>query len=159
MKFTRSSCEVTLALLAALLVGAVAGDSRVSWGTPEQVSFVAEDGLKGSFRVRLADTSTERARGLMFKRHLPLGDGMLFLFGKEQLVSMYMKNTYVPLDMWFIGADGTVQKVHTRATPGSLKNVRSEVPVLAVLEINSGLSTLFGVKKGARVKHRAFEKE
>ena len=159
MKISSSGWTAIFALLSVLVVSAIWGAGRISWGAPEQVSFVAEDGLKGFFRVRLADTPAERARGLMFVKQLPLDEGMLFLFGSEQRVSMYMKNTYVSLDMWFIGADGRVEKVHAHATPGSLKHIRSEVDVVAVLEVNSGLSDLFGIKKGARVYHPAFDND
>ena len=90
------------------------------------------------FDIYLALTRQQRARGLMFVRDLPLTTGMLFVYEREQIVSMYMKNTYIPLDMVFARGDGTVSSVASRTEPLSLRTIASVEPVKYVLELNSG---------------------
>ena len=90
------------------------------------------------FDIYLALTDEQRARGLMFVRELPITTGMLFVYEREQPVSMWMKNTYIPLDMVFARADGTVSSVVRRTEPLSLRSVASVEPVMYVLELNSG---------------------
>lgn len=90
------------------------------------------------FDIYLALTNEQRARGLMFVRDMPVMTGMLFVYEREQVVSMWMKNTYMPLDMVFARADGTVSSVARRTEPLSLRSVASIEPVKYVLELNSG---------------------
>jgi uncharacterized membrane protein (UPF0127 family) len=90
------------------------------------------------FDIYLALTNEQRARGLMFVRDMPIMTGMLFVYEGEQIVSMWMKNTYLPLDMVFARADGTVASVARRTEPLSLRSVASTEPVKYVLELNSG---------------------
>jgi hypothetical protein len=110
-----------------------------------------------SFQVELADEPRERATGLMYRRDMPKGEGMLFDFGEEQPVSMWMANTYIPLDMLFIKADGTVESIGERTTPLSRRSVASKAPVRYVLEINGGLSDELGIKPGDTVSGPAME--
>ena len=90
------------------------------------------------FDIYLALSNEQRARGLMFVRDMPIMTGMLFVYEREQIVSMWMKNTYLPLDMVFARADGTVASVARRTEPLSLRSVASTEPVKYVLELNSG---------------------
>jgi uncharacterized membrane protein (UPF0127 family) len=92
------------------------------------------------FQVEIADDPAERARGLMFRREMADDAGMLFDFKVEERASFWMKNTYIPLDMLFIRADGTIDSIAERTTPLSEKSVPSKGPVRYVLEINGGLS-------------------
>ena len=92
----------------------------------------------------------------MHIRHLPLDRGMVFSYSRTQILSMWMKNTYVPLDMWFVDADGRIAKVVTHTVPHSLSSIKSDTPVRAVVEVNAGLSTLLGVTAGAVVSHHVF---
>ena len=108
------------------------------------------------FDVELALNDAERARGLMFRDKLGPYDGMLFDFYQEAPVSFWMKNTLIPLDMVFIGGDGTIRHVHANAVPLSTDTVPSEFPVRAVLEINGGSAKLLGIKPGDKVKHPIF---
>lgn len=108
------------------------------------------------FAVEMANTPQEQARGLMFRRSLPEGQGMLFDFHQEQPTSFWMKNTYIPLDMIFIRADGTVSTVGANAVPYSERPIPSAGPVRAVLEINAGLAKSLGIEPGARVRHAIF---
>jgi uncharacterized membrane protein (UPF0127 family) len=105
------------------------------------------------FTVEIADDNAERAKGLMFVDHLAPDAGMLFDYGEEQLASFWMQNTLIPLDMVFVGADGTVKTIHVNARPMDTTSIPSEVPVRFVLEIPGGRSTEIGLKVGDKMDH------
>ena len=120
-------------------------------------SLVIETGGRElKFEVDMALNDIERARGLMFRKSLGPYEGMLFDFHQEQPVSFWMKNTLIPLDMVFIGADGTIKHIHSNAVPLSTDAVPSKFPVRGVLEINGGSAKLLGIKPGDKVKHAIF---
>jgi uncharacterized membrane protein (UPF0127 family) len=102
------------------------------------------------FTVELADDDRERATGLMYRRSMPRDAGMLFDFENERSVSFWMANTYIPLDMIFIRADGTIKSIAERTTPLSQRGV-PEDGVRYVLEINGGLSDELGIRPGDKV--------
>lgn len=104
-----------------------------------------------SYTVEVANTDRERAMGLMFRRSLPEASGMIFLYDPPQRVGMWMRNTYIPLDMIFIASDGTVRRVATNTEPFSTDIIASGEPVAAVLELNAGQAAKIGVKPGDRV--------
>ena len=106
--------------------------------------------------VELADTGEERAIGLMFRRDLGPDRGMLFDYRRTQPVAMWMKNTYLPLDMLFIADDGRVVTIGEDSVPGSLDTIASAGPVRAVLEINAGTVARLGIAPADRVIHRIF---
>jgi uncharacterized protein len=101
-----------------------------------------------SFEVEIADTPEARATGLMYRRHLDPGHGMLFDFKSERPVSMWMRNTYIPLDMLFIGSDRRIRNIARRTTPLSERTIGSDGPVRYVLEINGGLAESLGIQPG-----------
>ncbi len=109
------------------------------------------------FQIYLADTPSQRARGLMFVRQLPADWGMLFLYDRPRTISMYMKNTFIPLDMVFIDGQGVVVDVVANTEPGSLASITPTGPAVAVLEINGGLAAKLGIEPGSRVRYAAFE--
>ena len=109
------------------------------------------------FTVDVMRTRDELERGLMFRRQLGADRGMLFDFGSPQPVSMWMKNTYLPLDMVFIAADGRVVSVKTDAEPLSETIIPSGGDVLGVLEVNAGTAARIGVKAGDRVSDPMFK--
>jgi len=111
--------------------------------------------VKHTFVVWLADTPSRQAQGLMFVRALPELRGMLFVHESPTPISMWMKNTYIPLDMVFIDAKGRIQQIVEGATPYSLDIIRSDKPVLAVLEIGGGEAKRLGLHPGQRVAHPA----
>lgn len=121
----------------------------------EPLQIVTRNGVE-EFRVELAQTPEELARGLMFRRELPERQGMLFDFLAEQHVGFWMRNTLIPLDMLFIGADGVIRHLHENAVPLSEETIASRYPVRAVLEINGGLARKLGIRPGDRVRHRIF---
>ena len=109
-----------------------------------------------SFTVELALTAEERRQGLMFRKSLPADQGMLFDYGRPVNASMWMKNTYIPLDMLFIGEDGRIEKIAERTIPHSLQTISAGRPVRAVLELNGGTASRHGIKVGDRVLHPIF---
>ena len=108
------------------------------------------------FTVEVAITPKERARGLMFRRELASDRGMLFLYSPKSRISMWMKNTLIPLDMVFIRADGQVVAIHENAVPGSLDNISSGTPARAVLELDGGTAGRLGIGPGDWVRHAVF---
>jgi uncharacterized protein len=103
------------------------------------------------FDVYLAETGAQHRRGLMFVRELPRFTGMLFVYPDSAVRSMWMKNTYIPLDMLFIRADGTVSSIARDAEPRSLASIPSKEPIRYVLELNAGVTRELGIGPGSRV--------
>jgi uncharacterized protein len=108
------------------------------------------------FQVELAVSSEQRSRGLMFRESLDEDRGMLFDFGRPQVASMWMRNTYVPLDMLFIDAEGRITQIAANTQPLSDTVVASREPVRAVLELRGGVSAKLGIEPGDRVIHPMF---
>ncbi len=108
------------------------------------------------FSVELADNDAERAKGLMFRKELPEGQGMLFDFHREQDVSFWMQNTYISLDMIFIRGDGRILRIAENTEPLSTRLVPSGGPVRAVLEIIGGSARKLGIAPGDRVSSPIF---
>jgi uncharacterized membrane protein (UPF0127 family) len=108
------------------------------------------------FSVELAVTDEERARGLMFRRDLPDGQGMLFDFGREEDVAMWMQNTLIPLDMIFITGAGRILRIAESTEPMSTRIIPSGGPVRAVLEVIGGTAKKYGIAAGDRVAHPWF---
>jgi uncharacterized membrane protein (UPF0127 family) len=103
------------------------------------------------FSIEVARTAQEKALGLMFRRSMPADSGMLFLYGRSQPVAMWMKNTFISLDMVFIGADGRVHRIESHTEPLSTDLIASGGPVVAVLELNAGEADKIGLKPGDQV--------
>jgi uncharacterized membrane protein (UPF0127 family) len=108
------------------------------------------------FAVEMAVTPEQHARGLMFRRELPEGQGMLFDFKAQQPVSFWMKNTYISLDMIFIRGDGRILRIEEHTEPLSERQVHSGGSVRAVLEVIAGTSRKLGIAPGDRVAHPIF---
>jgi uncharacterized membrane protein (UPF0127 family) len=109
-----------------------------------------------SFSVEVVATDAEREKGLMYRRELPEGRGMLFDFQTEQPVAFWMKNTYIPLDMIFIRKDGRILRIAENTEPLSERLVPSGGPVLAVLEVIGGTAKKLGLAAGDRVSYPIF---
>ncbi|WP_051661367.1 DUF192 domain-containing protein [Bosea sp. 117] len=112
-----------------------------------------------AFTVEIAVTPDERAKGLMYRTELKPDAGMLFDFRADQPVYMWMKNTYIPLDMVFIRSDGHVAAIAENTTPLSTETISSGGPVRAVLELAGGTAKARGIAVGDRVVHRLFPKD
>ena len=124
-------------------------------GELENLTLVTSSG-EHAFKVEVMRTDEQRARGLMFRRHMPAGRGMLFDFKTEQRVMMWMRNTYIPLDMIFITRAGVVVNVAEDTEPMSERTIPSAGPAYAVLEVNAGVARRIGLKAGDQVKHTLF---
>lgn len=104
-------------------------------------------------QIEVADTPDEREHGLMDRQSMPADAGMLFDFGLDRPVTMWMKNTYIPLDMVFMDAEGIVRHIAVNAQPLSLDMIESGGPVRYVLELNGGAAARYGLKVGDRLDH------
>ena len=112
---------------------------------------VAGDGACYRFDIYLALDDPHRHRGLMFVRHLPARTGMLFVFERDDVLTFYMKNTYIPLDMVFVRRDGTVSSVAHDTEPLSLRTIAATEPVAMVLELNAGTAKRLRIDEHSRL--------
>jgi uncharacterized protein len=128
-------------------------------GSAEQqtLEIVSKSGVH-VFTVELAVSDEERQKGLMFRRSLPESQGMLFDFKTDQDVSMWMRNTYVSLDMIFIRGDGRIQRIAENTQTESDRIIPSGAPVRAVLEVVAGTAKKFGLPRGDRVASPIFRR-
>jgi uncharacterized membrane protein (UPF0127 family) len=135
------------------LLAAFAGQAGARTLKVEPLDIVTAHGVH-HFRVELAETPETRERGLMFRRSLAADKGMLFDFKTVQPVSFWMKNTYIPLDIVFIGPDGRIVSIARNATPMSEALISSAAPVLEVLELQGGRAAQIEALPGDRVRER-----
>jgi uncharacterized protein len=121
----------------------------------QSLEIVSQSGVH-VFSVELATTDEERERGLMFRKELADGRGMLFDFESDRNVAMWMKNTLIPLDMIFIRSDGRISNIAENTEPMSTRIIPSRGPVRAVLEVAGGTAKRLGIQVGDRVAHPMF---
>src|SRR6478736_3284952 len=117
---------------------------------PQTVEIASKTGVH-IFAVEIADNDADRAKGLMYRKELPEGQGMLFDFQRDQEVSFWMQNTYIPLDMIFIRGDGRILRIAENTEPLSTRLIPSNGPVRAVLEVIGGTTQKLGIAVGDRV--------
>jgi uncharacterized protein len=146
-----------LVLLLGLAVAWLAKPDAVGAGEPPQRLEIISGNGTHLFQVEVARTNAERGRGLMFRRYMPKDRGMLFDFGAPEPAAMWMENTYLPLDMLFIRADGVVARIEKQAEPLSRRIIAAGEPVLGVLELNGGICDELGIRAGDKVRHPMFE--
>ena len=109
----------------------------------------AGDSLR--FDIYLAESPEQQRRGLMFVRSMPDTTGMLFVYEDDDFHSMWMKNTFIPLDMIFARSDGSVSSVISNTTPLTLNSNQSREPVSYVLELNAGIARRMGIGQASRL--------
>ena len=143
-----SALAFLLTALASLPTFALAAPKPQSGTGDLQTIAVLTEGGRKTFKVETATTREQRNRGLMFRTHLAERHGMLFDFGPEQEVRMWMKSTLIPLDMVFVAADGRVHRIERNAEPGSHRLISSQGPVQFVLELKAGSASRFGINPG-----------
>jgi uncharacterized membrane protein (UPF0127 family) len=143
------SIAAVLALCALTSLGAQAASIQ-------PLEIVTKNGVH-VFSVEMATTDKEREQGLMYRKELPDGKGMLFDFSPEQQISMWMKNTYIPLDMIFIRADGRILRIAENTEPHSLAIISSGGLAKGVLEVIAGTAQKYGIAPGDRVAHPLFK--
>jgi uncharacterized protein len=142
-------------LFVALLVAAVAvpADAKVRL---DRLWLVPSSGQEVPIDIEVAEEPQEKAMGLMFRTELADNKGMLFPYPESRELSMWMRNTYIPLDMLFIRPDGVIHRIEVRAEPMSEHIINSGGPVSAVLELAGGASERLGIKAGDRVRYPLF---
>lgn len=139
--------------LCALLVMLVAAASAALAAPPlEKLTFETAGGSR-AFQVEVALTPEQREVGLMYRRSMADNHGMLFDFGRPQEISMWMQNTYVSLDMVFVGSDGRVTRIAEKTEPLSTRIISSNGPARYVVELVAGAAAKIGLKPGDRVIH------
>jgi uncharacterized protein len=146
---------LVLLALSVLPLLAVGPAGRLAAAELQPLEIASKSGVH-VFAVEMAVTPDQHAKGLMFRRELPEGQGMLFDFKAEQPVSFWMKNTYISLDMIFIRADGRILRIAEHTEPLSERQVHSGGPVRAVLEVIAGTCRKLGIAPGDRVAHAIF---
>lgn len=105
------------------------------------------------FQVELAITPAQQTQGLMFRQKMAQDAGMLFVYQTPQSSAFWMQNTYIPLDMLFVEADGRIERIHANATPLTTTPIDGPAKTKAVLEINGGLSAKLGIRPGDHIVH------
>ncbi len=140
----------------ALLALCTSGGFGAQAASIQTLEIVTRNGVH-VFSVEMATTEEERQTGLMHRKELPDGKGMLFDFSPEQQISMWMKNTFIPLDMIFIRADGRILRIAENTEPQSLKIISSGGLAKGVLEVIAGTAQKYGIVPGDRVAHPLFK--
>lgn len=143
-----------LAVVFALLVVGLAQSAHAM--RLEKLKLVTQGGER-LIDVEVTETPAEKAQGLMFRTRLPDTSGMLFFYETPQEITMWMRNTYIPLDMVFIRADGVVHRIETMTEPLSERIIGSGGDVTACLELAGGAAARLGLQPGDRVEHRFFK--
>jgi uncharacterized protein len=148
------SARTALAILCAgltLPLSACAGAAGESASATKTVVTIAQGTATHRFSVEVARTPAEQAQGLMHRTSLPADSGMLFPFATPKFASFWMKNTFIPLDIIFIRADGSVDRIAENTIPESLEPIVSGGEVAAVLELAGGTAARLGIDESARV--------
>ncbi|MFN4358035.1 DUF192 domain-containing protein [Sphingopyxis alaskensis] len=140
-----------LALSLALPLAACSHDAREAEHAATTVVTITMAGKAHRFDVEVARSDAEQKQGLKFRTGLPANGGMLFPFEKPRIASFWMQDTLIPLDMIFIRADGSIDRIAENTIPGSLEPVASGGEVSAVLELAGGTAARLGIDESASV--------
>jgi len=148
--------QIATLLLAWLPLVAQTGDAGFKDSLDEafgsdSVVIAANEHACWSFDMYVARNRAQQMRGLMFVRELPEFTGMIFVYRRADIRSMWMKNTLIPLDMLFVRGDGTVSSVIADTTPHSLDSRSSNEPVNFVIELNAGTAAKLGIGTESRI--------
>lgn len=165
MEFRQTRLFAARALLAAALLIGAANVALPQDAAPEPLSAFPQSLLAirtssdkvFNFKVWEADTQKREQQGMMFVREMDEHTGMLFMFPENRPVTMWMKNTYVSLDLLFLDAHGKIDYIAERATPGSPAIIGPPTPEFAVLELKGGACERVGIKVGDTVLHKNFK--
>ena len=153
----RSGDRMMMSLAAALAVLVTVCVNPAEAASVQPLEIATKSGVR-VFSVEMATTEEEKQTGLMYRKELPDGKGMLFDFSPEQQISMWMKNTYISLDMIFIRADGRILRIAENTEPLSTRIISSGGLAMAVLEVAAGTAQKYGIQPGDRVAHPLFNK-
>lgn len=147
----RAALALLLAACAMPLSACASGGSEAAADASTVVT-IAMANAQHRFTVEVARTPAEQAQGLMNRTSLPADGGMLFPFERPKFASFWMKNTFIPLDMIFIRADGSIDRIAENTIPESLEPVVSGGEVAAVLELAGGTAARLGIDESAIVR-------
>ncbi len=146
----------TFLLLFVALSPAARAQDAVTFDRTE-LTIVTAGGARHVFKVDWAKTWPQKARGLMFRKEMPLDNGMLLDYDPPSDASIWMRNTFIPLDLVYIRADGTIESIYYGAKPHDETPRPSKGAVRAVLELNAGVTRLLGIQPGDKVEHPIFK--
>ena len=152
----RAAHRAALVLFAGLIAAGAFAAAACAKMAQDRLLLMTDAGER-AIAVEVAETPEDMAMGLMFRTNLQEGSGMLFPSPAPREANMWMHNTYIPLDMVFIRADGVVHRIESMTQPLSDDIIASKGEVLAVLELPGGAASRLGLKAGDRVKHRVFQ--
>jgi uncharacterized protein len=152
----RTGARLSMSLVVALVFCAF-GSFAAGAASIQPLEIATKNGVH-VFSVEMATTEEEKATGLMYRKELPDGKGMLFDFSPEQQISMWMKNTFISLDMIFIRADGRILRIAENTEPQSTKIISSGGLAKGVLEVIAGTAQKYGIAPGDRVAHPLFNR-
>ena len=141
--------------VAAVLALCAFGGLGARAASVQPLEIVTKSGVQ-VFSVEMATTEQEKETGLMYRKELADGKGMLFDFSPAQEVSMWMKNTFISLDMIFIRADGRILRIAENTEPQSTRIISSGGLAKGVLEVIAGTAKKYGIAPGDRVGHPLF---
>jgi uncharacterized protein len=134
----------------------VAGCAETSAALPTETIAIDTRHGQAKIKVEIAADPKSQERGLMFRRAMDPGAGMLFVFSRPQFVSFWMKNTYIALDMLFVRANGTISSIEPNAPPMSISRIPSIEPIVAVIELNGGRAHDLDIQPGDTVHASMF---
>ena len=143
-----------IAVILWIIPAAEAQQPDIKFGVSEVVIQTADEAHP--FTVEMAVTDAQRSLGLMFRQELAEDRGMLFDFKRPTYISMWMRNTYIPLDMLFIGRDGRINYIRENTVPHSLDTIEAPERNRAVLEVAAGTVARLNIRVGDRVEHAIF---
>lgn len=149
--------RITALLAAVVVIVWAAGEGAQAQAAFERTTLSIEtaDG-RHDFDTELALTSAQQSQGLMFRRQMAADAAMLFFHRRETVATMWMRNTFLPLDMLFVATDGRIVHIVERTVPQSLTTISAGRPVRAVLEVNAGTVRRLAIRTGDRLIHPLF---
>jgi uncharacterized protein len=143
---------ISIVCVGILLSGQSSDDDSLDSAFPRDTLVIsADEHACYLFEIYVASSREQQMRGLMHVRSLPEFTGMIFIYRQPGIRSMWMKNTYIPLDMLFIRGDGTISSIATNTVPLTLDSVSAIEPVNFVLELNAGVTGKLGIGTKSRV--------
>ena len=146
-------CAISVLMLITVNAGVSAAGSEAKL---ETLIIKKSGGEQITYHIEVADTVATRRRGLMYREHMPADQGMLLDFMGNHYVGIWMKNTYIPLDLIFIDAAGKIVYIYPDATPLSTRTISTDQSVRAVLEVNGGQLKAHAIQVGDRVIFQSF---
>lgn len=144
-------------VLAALCFATAQVDSPLYRLEHSPLEFRTKEGAVIQMTTVVVADGEQQQRGLMFVRHLPVNQSLLFVYKKLSDVTFWMKNTYVPLDLVYIQRKGVIVDIIRNTVPLSTEKLASDQGAIAVLELNAGLCKKLGIEIGDVVEHEFFD--